>query len=200
MTKKNSEIVDGTLPEDRSPESGDEPVEKVPETEIDLQRQLEEQTELAEGYLAQLKRVQADFENYQKRIEQERERIIISANEVLISDLLETVDNFERALDPLAEHSPEDARGMRMIYDGMVKLLEDNGLEKIEALDCQFDPYKHEAVMQVETDDARDNTILEEFQKGYSFRSKVIRPSKVKVAKAIVVENEKDKINQGKEE
>ncbi len=198
MMEKDSEKVDETIPENRSPETGDEQVEEV--SELDLQSQLEEKTELAEGYLAQLKRVQADFENYQKRIEQERERIIMSANETLVCGLLETLDNFERALDSLAKHSPEDAKGMRMVYDGMVKLLQDNGLENIPALDCQFDPHKHEAVMQAETDDALDNTILEEFQRGYSFRSKVIRPSKVKVAKAMRVDDEKDNKDQGKEE
>ena len=195
--KKNSEIVEETLPEECSSESGDEPIEEA--SELDLKRRLEEKTELAEGYLAQLKRVQADFENYQKRIEQERERIIMSANETLVCGLLETLDNFDRALGSLAMQSPEDAKGMRMVYDGMVKLLEENGLEDIEALNCQFDPHKHEAVMQVEVDDARDNTILEEFQRGYSFRSKVIRPSKVKVAKAIGVNDERNDENQNKE-
>jgi len=160
--------------------------ETEPEEELSpLELELKEAKERCDGYLAQLKRVQADFENYQKRMELEKERIVAMANETFICEFLDTLDNFERALESLDKLPEEDSEGIMMVYDGLRKLLEDSGLEKIEAMNCQFDPHKHEAVMQLETGEVEDGTVLEEFQKGYIFRSKVVRPSKVKVSKRV---------------
>ncbi len=142
-----------------------------------------------EGYLAQLKRTQADLENLQKRTEAEKVRIVEAANETLVCSLLETLDNFERALSAMKGRSSEDVEGIRMVYEGFVNTLVENGLDRISAVGCQFDPHKHEAVMQAEADASEDGQILEEFQTGYMFKSKVIRPSKVKVARG---KNEKD--------
>lgn len=152
--------------------------------------QLAEQTKLANGYLAQLQRVQADFENYQKRIEVEKGKIADLACGEFITGLLETLDNFDRALQSLEKIPSEEAEGVKMVYQSMMDYLESRGLKKVEATGCQFDPHKHEAVMQQESED-EEGTVLEEFQSGYTLKGKVIRPSKVKVAKSKEDENEK---------
>ena len=158
------------------------------EKEIEeLKRQLAEKTELAQGYFNQLQRLQADFENYQKRVEAERGRIAENACETIVSGLLDTLDNFERAVSHLEKLPEDEAKGVIMVYRNMIDYLKGNGLERIAAAGCQFDPYRHDAIMQAEVDGtpdgAGDGTVLEEFQAGYTMKGKVIRPSKVKVAK-----------------
>jgi molecular chaperone GrpE len=147
-----------------------------------LEMQVTEQTELANGYLAQLQRVQADFENFQKRIEIEKGMIADIACGEFITGLLDTLDNFERALDSMDSVSDEDIKGVRMVYQGLMDYLQSYGLEKIISRGQQFDPHKHEAVMQQESEDD-DGIVLDEFQCGYALKGKVIRPSKVKVAR-----------------
>jgi len=161
------------------------------EKEIEeLKRQLAEKTELAQAYFAQLQRVQADFENYQKRVAAERTRIADSACETIVIGLLDTLDNFDRAISHLEKLPGEESKGVLMVYENMLAYLQSNGLERIAAAGCQFDPYRHEAIMQAESEDAQDGTVLEEFQAGYSMKGKVIRPSKVKVAREIRKDND----------
>jgi len=164
----------------------------------DLKNQLAEKTELAQAYFAQLQRVQADFENYQKRIVAEQSKIADNACEVIVSGLLETLDNFERAIESLEKLPGEESKGMLMVYQNMLEYLRSNGLERIATAGCQFDPRKHEAIMQTEIEGAKDGTVVEEFQAGYSVKGKVIRPSKVKVAREKKIEA--DNINIDKEE
>ena len=127
-------------------------------------------------------RQRADFENYCKQLEREKEGFMKYANEELITRLLEVVDNFERAL-PTLEKDPESARGMEMIYKQLMQVLEKTGVRRIDALGKTFDPHYHEAFLQEESDEP-EGIILEELQKGYTLNLKVIRHSKVKVAKA----------------
>ena len=147
-----------------------------------LEAQVAEQAELANSYFAQLQRVQADFENYQKRVDVEKGLIGDLACGELITGLLDTLDNFDRALESMDNIPAEHAEGVKMVYKGMMNYLQGCGLERIVAKGCQFDPHKHEAVMQQESNEA-DGTVLEEFQCGYSLKGKVLRPSKVKVSK-----------------
>ena len=149
-----------------------------------LEALLAEQAELANGYFAQLQRVQADFENFQKRVSVEKGLIADLACGELITGLLDTLDNFDRALESLEKVPEEDAEGVKMVYKSMTDYLQGCGLEKIVAQGCQFDPHRHEAVMQQESED-EDGTVLEEFQCGYSLKGKVLRPSKVKVARQV---------------
>ncbi|MDD4308294.1 MAG: nucleotide exchange factor GrpE [Thermoplasmata archaeon] len=164
----------------------------------DIKRQLAEKTELSQGYFAQLQRGQADFENYRKRIESEKARIADSACETLVAGLLDTLDNFERAIEHLEKLPDEESRGVLMIYKNMLEYLQTNGLERIAAAGCQFDPRKHEAIMQAESGKEDDGRILDEFQSGYAMKGKVIRPAKVKVARH--TENKDDDTNIKKEE
>jgi len=166
------------------------------QAEIDeLKRQLAEKTDLAQGYFAQLQRVQADFENYQKRIESEKARIADSACETIVSGLLETIDNFERAMSFLEKMPAEESKGMLIVYENMLSYLKASGLERIAAAGCAFDPHRHDAIMQAEVETGEDGAVLEELQAGYTMRGKVIRPAKVKVARLKKIENEDNKIS-----
>ncbi len=157
----------------------------------ELKRQLAEKSELAQGYFAQLQRVQADLENNQKSVAAERTEISDRACEAIVSGLLDTLDNFDRAISHLEKLPAEDAKGVLMVYETMLSYLKGSGLERISAAGCQFDPHMHDAIMQVESGETPDGTVLEEFQAGYSMKGKVIRPSKVKVAreKKIIEDN-----------
>ena len=128
-------------------------------------------------------RLQADFENFRKRVVKEREEIYLFSLEELMTQLLLVIDNFDRALDSF-KAGDLDARyieGLEMVYNNFLQILNKNGLKEIDAENCVFDPNYHHAVMQEESDDD-DNVVKEIFQKGYTLNSKVIRPCMVKVA------------------
>jgi molecular chaperone GrpE len=144
-----------------------------------LEKELEEKTKLAEERLNQLRYLQADFENYRKNFEKEKEKIIELANENLIKELLVIVEDFERALKSMENDKHKE--GLAILHKKFLKVLENYGLKKIEAVGKKFDPYFHEALLK-EKSDKEDGIILEEIQPGYMLKSKVIRHSKVKVA------------------
>jgi len=143
-----------------------------------LRKELEERGKLAEDRLNQLKYLQADFDNYRKNFERERENIVRLANEGLIIDLLVVVDDFERALSIMKNGKDKD--GVKMVYSNLIKILENQGLRPIETAGKKFDPNFHEVLCK-EVCDKDDGFILEELQKGFMLKSKVIRPSKVKI-------------------
>ena len=127
-----------------------------------------------------LRKVMADFDNFRKRKVKERKQIIERATEDLMVDLLDVLDDFERAID--GEDLDHD--GIQMIHRKFYKTLKDHGLEEIDAQNEEFDPHYHECLMSVEVDDEdKKNKVLEQFEKGYRLNSKVIRPAKVKVGK-----------------
>jgi molecular chaperone GrpE len=128
-----------------------------------------------------LLRRQAEFDNYRKRTERERSEYLQYAGMELVRDMLPILDDFDRALKAECG-SPDYARGIEMIYSRMYETLKKMGLEPIEATGKSFDPHMHQAVERVETKDAPDGTILAEFQRGYMFKGKMLRPSMVKVA------------------
>jgi len=144
-----------------------------------LEKELEEKTKLAEERLNQLKYLQADFDNYRKMLEREKEEIIKMANENLIRELLIIIDDFERVLQQMDNGKSKE--GLMLLHRNFFKILQNHGLKQIEALGKKFDPYYHEVVLKEESDE-EDGIILEELQKGFMLRSKVIRPSKVKIA------------------
>ncbi len=151
-----------------------------------LTKELEEKSERADEFLSSLQRVSAEFENYKKRVEKEKAEWVKFANESLILDLMASIDNFERALKAANKNKDYESlrKGTEMIYKEMMSILMKNGLEEIKALGENFDPYKHEAIEQIIEEDCEDGAIVEEYQKGYTLHSKVIRPSKVKVVKS----------------
>ena len=128
-----------------------------------------------------LLRARAEFDNARRRMERERSEIFQFAAMDMVKQLLPVLDDFERALG--AQTADKDyARGVELIYTRLFDNLKKQGLEPIEAKGKKFDPNVHEAVQRVETSDAEDQTVLEELQRGYQFKGKLLRPSWVKVA------------------
>ncbi|RLI94307.1 MAG: nucleotide exchange factor GrpE [Candidatus Altiarchaeales archaeon] len=150
---------------------------KIKEIKEKLKEKEREYNELRENML----RLQADFENYQKHMERERERFVKLANQNLIRDLLDIIDGLEMAISSLKKKDEESAKGFEMIYKNLMKILENHGLMRIDAIGKKFDPYYHEVVMK-EKSDKEEGTIIEELQKGYMLNLNVIRHSKVKIA------------------
>jgi len=126
-----------------------------------------------------LKQVQADFENYKKRVERDQQAMICNANKSLICELLPVLDSFELALKNCDEK--EFKSGVELIYAQFIQVLEEQGIKKMETKG-KFDPYKHEALL---TEPGKDGQILEVFQHGYMLNETIIRPAKVKVAKEV---------------
>ena len=128
-----------------------------------------------------LQRLQAEFENYKKRIEKEKQDFIRYASQDLIINLLPIVDSFEIAL---KNHKDKNKflEGMKLIFSQFYSLLEKGGLKQINPLDEKFDPNKHEVLM-CNKSNKPDNTITEVLQKGYIVNDKLIRHAKVKIAK-----------------
>lgn len=128
-----------------------------------------------------LQRRQAEFDNYRKRVERERAEIVEYGRMETSLAILPVVDDFERALK--VECADKDyARGMELIYRRLVDTLKRMGLETIDTANQKFDPNFHHAVQRAESAGHEEDAILEEYQKGYSFRGKLLRPAMVKVA------------------
>ncbi|MCR6544944.1 nucleotide exchange factor GrpE [Dehalobacterium formicoaceticum] len=149
-------------------------------------RNLVQKLEEEKGELVNLtQRLQADFENFRRRTRGEKEELIRYAAEGVITQLLPVLDNFERAI--MAAKDGEEGKGyldgVEMIYRQLLQVLTNEGLEVVDAVGCAFDPNCHEAVMQIDGGEAPKDTVLEELQKGYFLKGKLIRPSMVKVAK-----------------
>lgn len=132
-----------------------------------------------------LLRRQAEFENYRKRVERERAELYQHGRDDVLLQFLPVVDNFERALSSL-EESEGDAealrRGVELIHKQFKDALAKLGLETVEAVGHTFDPHVHEAVTTEATDKHKENTVIEEFQRGYKIGDRLLRPAKVKVA------------------
>lgn len=128
-----------------------------------------------------LLRRQADFENYRRRVERDRSDYIQFAAMELVRELLPILDDFERAA-KVETADKEYAKGIDLIYARFFETLKRMGLEPIETAGRTFDPNIHQALDKVETSDAEDHAILHEYQKGYNFKGKLLRPSLVKVA------------------
>ncbi|MDY3239165.1 MAG: nucleotide exchange factor GrpE [Anaerovoracaceae bacterium] len=126
-------------------------------------------------------RLMADFQNFKRRTEKEKSDIYAFANEKIISELLNVIDNFERALLHGAE-GDSFAEGMNLIFKQLQGVLEKAGVKEIEALGLDFDPNFHNAVMTEDSTEYESGKVTEVLQKGYTLNSKVIRPSMVKVA------------------
>ncbi len=160
----------------------------------DLRKEIEEKEKTKEEYLDYLKRLQADFDNYRKRIEKEKREIIQLANQELIEKFLHVLDNLERAEDAAKKTKDIEAliQGIDAIIKQFKKILEDEEVTPIKAVGEKFDPNLHHAMAKVETNEYPDETIVEELQKGYYYKSRVLRPSLVKVAKNIEEEEEEE--------
>ncbi len=146
---------------------------------------MEEKAMKSEEYFDRLLRLQADFDNYKKRLEKDKIEFIKFANEDIIAEILKIIDDFERAVEAGKIKHDFDAlyKGIEMIHKDLKEFLKEKGLKEIEAMGRPFNPHEHEAMMQEETDKHPEDHVVEEFQKGYTLNGRVIRPAKVKVAK-----------------
>ena len=135
-------------------------------------------------YLEHLRRLQAEFDNYRKRVKKENESLYAFAQGDLMGKLLPVIDDLERMLNHDHENSRDMIEGIRLIYKNLNKVLVEQGLEEIPAVGEPFDPEQHEAVGVEEVDENQDGIVVEEWQKGYRFRGKLLRPSRVKVGKS----------------
>ena len=146
-----------------------------------LKAQLKEEKEKSDEYYEHLKRNMAEFDNFKKRISKEKDMMYNTISASVISELLPILDNFEKALN--SESTDESYKnGMAMIYGQLIDALNKIGVEEIEALNTTFDPNFHEAVMHVEDENFGENTVSQEFQKGYMYKESVVRHSMVKVS------------------
>ena len=131
-----------------------------------------------------LTRQMAEFDNFRKRTEKEKSAMYEIGAKDIIEKILPVVDNFERGLGAVTEEQKEDSfvSGMEMIFKQIMTTLDSVGVKAIEAVGNEFDPDFHNAVMHVEDEEVGENIVVEEFQKGYTYRDTVVRHSMVKVA------------------
>lgn len=164
--------------------------ELVEEQEDNVQAELSKANEKIAELEAKLEEAEsrilrqvADFENFKRRARLDQETAATYRSQSLVTDLLPALDNFERALQIEATNDQAKSimQGVEMVYRSIIDALKKEGVEAIEAVGTQFDPNVHQAVMQVSEPDTESNVVLEELQKGYKLKDRVLRPSMVKV-------------------
>lgn len=163
-------------------DSGAGETEGEEDVELDELAVAEEELQVTQD---RLMRLAAEFDNYKKRTSREISMLVKNAGESVISQLLPTLDNIERALQApqLSDETKSFAQGIVMIHQQLLETLEKEGLEVLESLGQPFDPTMHEAIMAVDKDDTPEQTILDEVEKGYRLNEKILRPAKVVVSK-----------------
>lgn len=175
---------EGRSPEEPPSTEPSPPSSPEPEPRERLEEALDAKTREAAEYYDRYLRALADFENYKRRVQREREGWTRLAYEQLLRDLLPVLDNFDRALQ--AEPTPDQLRGfvtgIELIHRELLKVLERIGVTPFSAVGEPFDPQRHEAVMRVETTEVPPQTVVEETERGYLLNGRVLRPARVKVA------------------
>lgn len=151
---------------------------KLDKLNKDLERKDEEIIELK----SHIQRLQADFDNFRKQGEKQKQDLIRYANEGLIVKFLDIYEDMERALEN-SSNEEELREGLELIYSKMKNALEKEGVEEIPAVGEKFDPFKHEALLTVDSPNHENNEIVDELMKGYTLKDKVIKYSKVRVCK-----------------
>ncbi len=160
-------------------------IEEVLERSVEeLACELDESRGLVLDYLNHLQRLTAEFDNYKKRTDKERAEIIEYASFDLVAELIDVMENMERGIASARESQDMDSilKGMEMVYNQLKNILESRGLEPIDAVGQKFDHQCHEAMMKEQTDECPNNTVIEEFQRGYRIKDRVVRYSKVKLS------------------
>jgi molecular chaperone GrpE len=172
--KKQEEIMN---------EEKQEPVKAQNEI-IELEEKIKSLEQQAEEYKDKLLRKAAEFENYKRRSENDQLNLINYSGENLIIKLLPVIDDFERSLQHMGKAKDVDSikDGIKLVYDKFMKILEDQGVKKIEAKGQPFDVNYHEALMQRKDDSVPAHTVLDELEKGYLYKDRVIRHTKVVVS------------------
>ena len=156
---------------------------ELEEKVLELEARLKEEEKKAGEYLDDAQRQKAELENYRKRMIREQTRIIDQANRSLVARLLPVIDNLEKALASAGDREDPLARGVRMVYEQLMGMLREEGLEEINPHGHPFDPEVCEAVMAVVSDDHEDETVVEVHQKGYKYKGNLLRPARATVSK-----------------
>lgn len=169
---EEQEVKENTQEE---PEQVEEVVEEVDELTLAKQQLDEEQDKLI--------RLRADFENYKRRVQLDKASDFKYRAQSVLMDILPVLDNFERALavETTSEEAASIVKGVDMVYRTLLEAVKKEGLEQIEAEGVTFDPNFHQAVMQEQDDSKETGIVLQELQKGYKLKDRVLRPSMVKV-------------------
>ena len=178
----NANVSDVSPDSSETPSDGANLPAETPEGQLaavtaERDQLVKEKAELYERVL----RARAEFDNARRRAERERTEFLQFAAMDLVKEILPILDDFERAL-KVETSDREYAKGVELIYQRLYETLKKMGLEPIEAKGARFDPNLHQALERVHTAEAEDMTVLDEFQRGYNFRGKLLRPSMVKVA------------------
>lgn len=168
-------------------EESDEEKEKKSNKDTNVDEVIEDSDDLVESeeLRNQLIRLQADFSNYKKRMEKEREGYIDLGVKKLALDILPVIDNLERALKSIEEYANDDEifKGINLIDDQLLEVLSKNNITEIKANGEKFDPNLHHAVAMVDSEDLESDMIVDVLQKGYQINESVLRPSMVRVSK-----------------
>lgn len=179
--KKNEETVDETVEQEEVLET--EPQEETEVVDNQLEEQVAKLQEEVNTWKTDYYKVFADMENLKRRLEKEHQNSLKFMMQSFIEELLPVVDNFERSLnvDNPTEEVKTFLKGYQMIFDQLMNILKKNGVEVIEAQGKEFDPNFHQAVMTANDENYGSNIVVEELQKGYKLKDRVIRASLVKV-------------------
>lgn len=174
------------LPEEENNTPGEEAAsedkkEEKSKTSFFGKKKKDKSEQKVEELTDRLKRTMAEFDNFRKRTEKEKSSMYIIGAKEIVEKILPVVDNFERGLAQAPEDDPF-AEGMKMIYKQMMTAFDEMGVKPIEAVGKEFDPNLHNAVMHVEDESVGENIVVEDFQKGYTYKDFVVRHSMVKVA------------------
>lgn len=172
LEPKNEEIE-----QEPSSDGNDESVKALEEKLTKLQQEKDD-------LYNKLLRIQAEYDNFKKRTQKEKQSELKYKSQDIVNELLPAIDNFERALQvEVSDETASFVEGMTMVYRQIKDALKSQGVEEIESVGKEFDPNIHHAVMQVDDEEQESNIILEEMQKGYMLKDRVIRPAMVKVNK-----------------
>ncbi len=164
-------------------ENGENETEEAESTSMfgRKKKEIEKYRQQVDDLTDRLKRSMAEFDNFRKRTEKEKSGMYIIGARDIVEKILPVVDSFERGLSQAPENDAF-ADGMKLVYKQLMTALEDMGVAPIEAVGKEFDPAFHNAVMHVDDENCGENTVVEEFQKGYTYKDSVVRHSMVKVA------------------
>lgn len=183
-TSEQTEDTEDTASETNEDNQNDDLQDENEQEDVDpkdeeIQQLKDEVKENEEKYL----RLYAEFDNYKRRIQKENQTMKTYQAQSVLTDILPTIDNIERALQIEGDTEQFNSlqKGVQMVYDSLLKALKDNGLEVIETEGQQFDPNFHQAVMQDDNSEYESGQITQELQKGYKLKERVLRPSMVKV-------------------
>src|SRR4029078_12809880 len=175
--ERESQVAGTETPATPAQDSAERTLDPIAAVAAERDQLAAEKAELQDRFL----RAQAEFQNSRKRAEKERVEFAEYASTEAVRALLPILDDFERAL-KTESSDKEYSKGMEMIYQRFYDSLKKLGLEPIVSTGQPFDPHVHHAVEMVETEDAADHTVLDEYQRGYNFKNRLLRPAMVKVA------------------